>query len=208
MSLDRSRFQLPYAHLNLRRNPFGEFSEADRTNLAVVDVAAILQRLADPRYAVQFMGEKGYGKTTHLLVIRSHFAKSGYVHSPEGQRAAMPAGCPLLVDEAQRLTRWQQHRVFRSGTPLVLGTHRNFERELRRAGRDVETINADQGTDTETLHRLLNARIAWVRRHDGPVPVITLDAAARLHRKFGPNIRGMLHELYAMVQQMTEISAL
>ncbi len=201
-------YSLPYAHLNLRRNPFGEFSEDERTALARVDVDPIIARLNDPRYVVQFVGEKGYGKTTHLLAIRSRLPGAGYVHIPEGERAAVPSGCPILIDEAQRLTQWQQFQVFRSNTPLVLGTHRDFQRKLRRAGRVVETIEVEQGTDTERLHRLLNARIEWVRRGDGQMPSITLPTADNLLKEFGPNIRGILHQLYTAFQNLNEITDL
>ncbi|MCP4511738.1 MAG: hypothetical protein GY826_35655, partial [Fuerstiella sp.] len=158
MPVTQATCRLPYAHLNLRRNPFGEFSEDERTALALVDVDAIITRLDDPQYVVQFVGEKGYGKTTHLLAIRSRLRDAGYVHIPEGERAPIPSGCPILIDEAQRLTCWQQLQVFRSNIPLVLGTHRDFHRQLRLAGRVVETIDVQQGTDVERLHRLLNAR--------------------------------------------------
>ena len=171
----------------------------------MVDVDAVVVRLEQPGFAVQFVGEKGYGKTTHLLAIRSRFANAGYVHIPEGERAAMPTGCPLLIDEAQRLTFWQRIRLFRSNTPLVLGTHRDFSNELRRAGRFVETIDVQQGTDVERLIGLLNARIVRARRNDGPVPVITRDTARELLRKFGPNIRAALHDLYVTFQSLSDV---
>ena len=60
---------LPYACINLRRNPFGDLDLAERAELAIVDVASIIARLDNPRYAVQFVGDKGCGKTTHLLAI-------------------------------------------------------------------------------------------------------------------------------------------
>jgi len=101
--------QLPFAHLNLRRNPFGEFSAEDWTRLADVDLEEFDGLLAEAGSVVQFVGEKGYGKTTHLLAIGARFPGSGYVHIPEGERAEVPGGNPLLIDEAQRLT-WRQRR--------------------------------------------------------------------------------------------------
>ena len=174
----------------------------------MVDVDAIIARLNDPLYVVQFVGEKGYGKTTHLLAIRSRLHGAGYVHIPEGERVSMPSGCPLLIDEAQRLTRWQQFQIFRSNIPLVLGTHRDFHRQLRRAGRVVETIEVQQDNDVERLHRLLNARIRWVRRSDGRVPSITPETADSLRKEFGPDVRGILHQLYAVFQNLNEVADL
>ena len=192
--------QLPYAHLNLRRNPFGEFSEHERTTLAVVDIDEICRRLSSPTYAVQFVGDKGYGKTTHLLAIRARFSDAAYVHIPEGERAEVPAGCPILVDEAQRLTFWQRRSLFPNQVPLVLGTHRDFTRQLKAAGRHVETIHVADGTCSERLHQVLNDRIAWVQRDKGAVPSVSQNTADELLHEFGPNIRGILHELYCRFQ--------
>ncbi|MEZ6131562.1 MAG: hypothetical protein R3C59_23070 [Planctomycetaceae bacterium] len=197
--------QLPYAHLNLRQNPFGELCAADWTALARVDVKSITLELTDPHIAVQFVGEKGYGKTTHLLAIRAQFANAAYVHIPEGQRIKVPVGNPVLIDEAQRLTLWQQVRVFRQRVPLVLGTHRDFTKSLQRAGRRVQTIHVQYGTNVQRLYELANARIAWARRSSGPVPTVTQETAQELLRKFGPDLRSSLHELYVRFQNLARV---
>lgn len=197
--------QLPYAHLNLRHNPFGELSREELASLAEVDVESIVARLSVDRFAVQFVGEKGYGKTTHLLAIKARFAEAGYVHIPEGETAVLPGGRPTMIDEAQRLTLWQRFQLFRAAVPLVLGTHRDFSAELRRAGRTVETIEVEQRTDVHRLCRLLNARVEHVRRGAGLVPIVTMETATRLRREFGSNIRAMLHQMYVAFQKLSEV---
>jgi hypothetical protein len=196
---------IPFAHLNLRRNPFGQFSPEEVAALADVSIDGIAAQTDDPRYAVQFVGEKGYGKTTHLLAIRARFPAAGYVHIPEGTRANIPSGSPQLIDEAQRLTWRQRTRVFRPGVPLALGTHRNFGRELLRAGRRVETIEVGKAMNSQRLHDLLNARVRWVRRGDGPLPSIRLETARRLLAQFGPDVRRIQRELYVTFQTMSRI---
>lgn len=204
ITIATSTSSLPYSHLNLRRNPFGEFSVEERVALADVDVGQFDALLTDPTAALQFVGEKGYGKTTHLLAIRGRFAEAGYVHIAEGQRASIPVGCPLLIDEAQRLTWWQQWCVFRGRMPLVLGTHRDFTSLLRRAGRRVRTIAVRDCMDPPRLSRLLNARIGWVRRAEGPLPRVRVETAAQLLQQFGSDIRSIEHELYAVFQNMNQ----
>ena len=196
---------LPYAHLNLRRNPFGELSLGEWAELAVVDVDAVVARLRQRSHAVQFVGEKGYGKTTHLLAIRSRFPNAAYVHIPEGQRAAVPKSDPALIDEAQRLTWRQRFTTFRSDVPLVLGTHRDFSRELLRAGRTVETIQVENATNAERLHQLLNARIEAARRGGGTVPSISWKTVQVLLKKFGPDVRSAIQEMYVTVQHLKNI---
>ena len=195
---------LPFTHLNLRRNPFGEFSVEEWTALADVDVEEFDAFLGEPGSAVQFLGEKGYGKTTHLLAIRSRFGGAAYVHIAEGERAEIPKGNPQLIDEAQRLTWRQQRRLFRSTVPLVLGTHRDFGRALVRAGRTVRTVAVDDRMSPARLTRILNSRIEWVRRDEGPVPGVRLETAASLIERFGPDVRRIQFDLYKTFQTMQD----
>ena len=128
---------LPFAHLNLRRNPFGEIDRRTWAELAVVDVTAFVRRLAELDYAVQFLGEKGRGKTTHMLAILRHFPQAAYVHLPEDRQPPIPRGRPLLIDELQRLSRWRRRLLYRRKSPLVIGTPIDYAQELRRAGYDT-----------------------------------------------------------------------
>ena len=197
---------LPFSHLNLRRNPFGELTAAERTALAVVDCGEALRHLALPRAVVQVIGEKGYGKTTHLLALAAHFAENAYVHIPEGQRAAIPeTGEPLLIDEAQRMTLMQRWRTFRSDRRIILGTHTDFQSDLCRAGRSILTIAANQFTNESRVHTLLNARIRFAQRDEGPLPSITASTASNLFAQFGSDIRSIEHSLYDTFQQLRNI---
>ena len=197
---------LPFFHLNLRRNPFGELTAAERTRLAIVECDAALQHLKSPRSVIQVVGERGYGKTTHLLALAAQFPENAYVHIPEGQHAAIPAqGEPLLIDEAQRMTRVQQWKTFLSQRRLVLGTHSDFEPALRRAGRPVLTIAANQFTDATRVQNLLNARIESVRRDAGSIPQISEATAAELFKQYGSDIRSIEHSMYLTFQQLRSV---
>ena len=197
---------MPFSHLNLRRNPFGELTAEERTALAIVEIRPALQHLTQPRAAVQFVGEKGYGKTTHLLVLATQFAHGAYIHIPEGQRVTVPStGDPLLIDEAQRLTRIQRWLIFRSRRRLILGTHEDFEQPLRRASRPVLTIAADRFTNEVRVHTLLNARVQSARRTEGPIPSVTLRTASRLFTQFGSDIRSIEHSMYQTFQLLRDI---
>lgn len=197
---------LPFFHLNLRRNPFGELTAAERTTLAIVECDAALQHLKSPRSVIQVVGERGYGKTTHLLALAAQFPENAYVHIPEGQHAAIPAqGEPLLIDEAQRMTRVQQWTTFRSQRRLVLGTHSDFEPALRRAGRPVLTIAANQFTDATRVQNLLNARIESVRRDAGSIPQISEATASLLFKQYGSDIRSIEHSMYLTFQQLRSV---
>lgn len=196
---------VPYEQLNVRHNPFGELTEAERAELAVVDINDACDFLRRPYSAVQFVGEKGFGKTTHLLAIRLRFKEAGYVHIPEGERAAVPDGSPILVDEAQRLTWRQRKRLFPERRPLVLGTHRDFESALRRAGRNVRTIQVHRSTTAERIHELLNRRIEHARRSSLPVPSIRPATVKQLQERFGSDVRAMLGWMYERFEALDHV---
>jgi hypothetical protein len=201
---------LPFIHLNLRRNPFGEFDAEERTQLANVELGSALEHLRSrPQShtpALQIIGQKGFGKTTHLLSIATHFPDAAYVHIPEGESIAIPAvGEPLLIDEAQRLTLWQRLWLFRSRRTLVLGTHRNFTQHLKWAGRSVLTLDAARHTTPERIEKILNDRIKSVRRNSDSIPVVTSATAEKLFALYGNDLRSMQHHLYDVFQNLGSV---
>lgn len=202
--------QLPFKHLNLRRNPFGEFTAKERTQLAIVELSSALdhlQRRAQKRPpALQIIGEKGFGKTTHLLSMATYFPNAIYVHIPEGEHAIIPsAEEPLFIDEAQRLTLWQRFWIFRSRRTLILGTHRDFTKHLERAGRSVLTLDAARHTTPERIEQILNDRIRSVRRSSDAIPVVTRATAEKLSAMYGYDLRSMQHHLYDVFQNLGSV---
>ncbi len=200
-----SLYAAPFAHLNLRRNPFGEPELSQRAALAVVRVEPFVKRLKQPGYAVQFLGDKGRGKTTHLLAILQHFPNAAYVHIGEGQRPRIPRGQPLLIDEIQRLPRRRRRRVFRRPVSLAIGTHEDVGAELARAGFDVQTVEAAASLDADRLQQILNRRIQWARRSPGPIPSLTIETARELIQRFGDDIRAVEWYMYEVFQDLSGI---
>ncbi|MFP6621593.1 MAG: hypothetical protein VB877_19770 [Pirellulaceae bacterium] len=193
---------LPFIHLNLRFNPFGELPLKYRAELAIIDTAPLLAHLDRPGAVLQLLGDKGRGKTTHLLTIKSGFPDAAYVHFPEGERPPIPAGSPLLLDEAQRIPWWQRRQLFQFSGPLVLGTHRDFTRQLQRLGRDVKTIEAGEGTNAARLDQVFHRRIEFARRDPGPVPSIPMNTIHHLLAQHGDDLRAMEGRLYERFQEL------
>jgi len=197
---------LPYEHLNLRHNPFGELDPCRRADLAVVDIDEIVSQLRSPRFAVQFLGGCGRGKTTHLLAIRAFFAHSPYMHIAEGQRVReLPeaqAGVPIFLDELQRLPRSLRRKLPVGKNPLVLGTHKDFHRALARAGYEVRTVRPARLLDAARVKRIFERRMEHARRSPGALPAIRGETIADLLRRYGGNVRGMEHEMYERFQEL------
>ncbi len=196
---------LPFVHLNLRRNPFGELQFAERAALAVVEVDRFVDRLKRPGYAVQFLGQKGRGKTTHLLAIMRHFPRAVYVHIGENQRPPIPPGQPLLIDEIQRLPRRRRRRIFRRGVSLAMGTHQDVSRELIRAGFEVDSVEPAAMLNPRRLHEMLSRRIESSRRGPGPLPQVRLQTAQDMLHRFGDDLRAIESHLYDLFQNLPGI---
>lgn len=194
---------LPYGHLHLWRNPFGELPWEDRIAAAEVDVTRWLPVLSRPKTAVQFMGDCGRGKTTHLLALLKYAPQAAYVYLPEAQpHPPIPTTSPLFVDEAQRLGWRIRRRVWQRGQPLILGTHLDLTRSLQRFGYDVETVTVSQQVSEEQLGRIFRQRIEMAALGTGPVPDIS---SARIHSLMdahGTNIRAMLETLYDVFETL------
>jgi len=195
--------QSPYSIYNLRRNPFGELTRAERADLAVVEELDVwVQALTDERTAIQFVGDCGFGKTTHLLAIEKQLASANYVYYPEtGPRPALPRERPVLVDEADRMG-WRQHiRLLRGGGPIVIGTHVDYSWRLRLAGFQVLNVYVEFRKEPSLLAKVLNRRIESSRLFEGlPVPEVDEDFAEQLLHRFGSNLRRIEQFLYERFQ--------
>ena len=94
------------------------------------------------------------------------------------------------------------HRA--TGLPLVLATHRNLERLLRKSGYAVRTHWIGSENTPQQVCRLLNRRIEASRLGAGHVPVITVAQSRQLVDRFGSNVRAIEHFLYERAQ--TQVS--
>ena len=195
---------LPYAKLNLLRNPFGQLSREDRVAAAVVDLDIWLPQLKNPKFALQLLGDCGRGKSTHMHAILDCFPDGSYVYLPEdGPIPKIPRGYPLFIDEAQRLPWVTRFFAFRRGVPLVLATHTNLSSPLQRAGYAVETANVAAKVSTDRLQEIFRRRIELARLGEGEIPNVTTEEIESLVRRFGDNIRAMEEDLYQRFHTMT-----
>jgi len=191
---------LPFAHLNLRRNPFGELDISERQKIAVVDTKWIVHRLRVPGFAVQFIGAKGCGKTSGLLSLRCFYPSAPYMYIKEGESPSVPRGTPLFIDEAQRMPRPRRRRIFRRKASFAIGTHEDLTEELRDTGLVVQTIWPGRRLSARRLQEIFQRRIENVRRGSGPVPSIRYQTILTLMDTFGDDVRGMEEHLYEAFQ--------
>jgi hypothetical protein len=214
---------LPFSRWNLRYNPFGELTAAERAGVAVFDPEPVLSELGKGLVAIQFIGDCGRGKTTRLLAIERRLPPrrvperrlperrpSGLLCLPPlaavnpvwWGRALRTEGDPVMIDEAQRIPLPVRMAIFRRRVPLVLGTHRDFSRELRPFGYRVTTVRVGPQNDARHVAEVANARIAAARlKPTASVPVLSIGDAEALVARFGDDLRAIETFLYNRVQQ-------
>jgi hypothetical protein len=197
--------RLPYAHLNLRRNPFGELDLDSRAELAVADVAELVLKLATPGQVVQLLGEGGRGKTTLLLALRAHFPGTPYVKIREGERPRIPRSDPLFLDDVQLLSPRKRRRVFRRRVSFAIVSHVDLQAELEALGLRVTSVWPAARLDAAVLQRVFGLRVEAARRGPGRVPRVSRDTVLKLIKRHGGNVRAMELTLYEAVQRMKEV---
>jgi hypothetical protein len=198
---------MPFAFekLNLSRNPFGEPTRKERMELARIpegQLQAWLAFIEKPGHAIQFMGDAGRGKSTHLFALLRAFPDAPYTYLAEGQRfVRIPRAPVVFVDEVQRLSPLWRHFLFRRRASFVLATHEDLQGELKKAGVQVLTEEISV-LGPEQLAFILKARIEWARLGPGAVPTLPGATIAALRTRFGTDLRAMEGHLYDVFQTL------
>ncbi len=195
---------LAFQQLNLRWNPFGQPEPEDIPRLAVVDVEPLVPRLKLPGFAVQYLGEAGRGKSTHLAALHAYFPDMPYLRFPENTKIPpIPEAPVLFLDETQRLPAHLRQRLFTRRASFALGTHQDHAEELERAGVQTVTIRL-QGLAPERLAQIVARRIEWARRGPGLVPRVPAAVLVRLIEQYGDDLASILDRLYVEFQELEE----
>jgi len=196
---------LPYVHLNLRCNPFGELTPAE---LAIVriDLEQIADRLREPGSAIQFLGKRGRGKSTHLFALRRCFPGAPYTHVARGAPVPDVPYAPVhFIDELQRIPWQRRASILRRPASFAIGSHRNHGGEFKRAGPAYETVRL-RGLTHAQLRAIVDKRVHWARRSaDQPVPTLSDAALAALIARYGDDLRAIEHRLYEVFQGLTDV---
>lgn len=191
---------LAFEHLNLRWNPFGEPAPEDAARLAVVEVDQYVERLRRPGFALQYLGEAGRGKSTHLHALHEHFPEAPFVKFPEGVSPPSVPRAPLLfLDETQRMPPTMRRRVFTSKSSYVIGTHEDHTMEFTRAGLEYVSICL-RGLTPERLAQIIERRIGWARRGPGLLPTVSQEEIEGLIATHEDDLSAILGQLYEEFQ--------
>lgn len=195
-----------YAKYNLKWNPFGTMTRAEKQALTVprIDLFPYVERLKQPGYALQFLRSGAPGKTTHLLFLQDHFPGAPYICLKENGRIPSIPNTPILfLDQLQEMPFLQRIALFRRQTTFALVSHSNHSLEFRLAGLTYDQI-ALPGYSVEQMKEAIDRRLIWACRDEcQPILSIRLKTVQKLLQRHFSDV-AVLHYLYDQIEILTK----
>lgn len=194
-----------YKKLNLKKNPFGELTVAERKMLAVVDDAKInewMKLVNSPNHILQLVADHGRGKTTHLLKLHEQCSDIPYIKLIQPINMQWINTPTYFVDSIENLSLPARLKLYKKYHSLVVTTHRNLSYEMKMMGKHVTSIDVSQ-MSLNHLYAMFAKRVDFVSGNE-KYPVPSMQLLQNLQTHFGDDIRsmeGVLFELYFLLSR-------
>lgn len=205
--------------LGFQRNPFGALTDEEWAEIAILPpaVAAQVQQAAH----LQLIGPKGCGKTSAMRGIRAHLqtgqVNMAYEYLPEGTtkfNTMLPGLDLFLLDEAQRLTRWERRRWLRGvkngRLRTIFSSHEDLSALFVRKKLPLTTIHLAPHVTPSHYAAILQRRLAFFAFDDPPRITFSNEATVFLVKTFGQDMRAaeyFLYEVWQGIEEVGEITA-
>lgn len=185
----------------LRYNPFGGLTDEQLPGIVqprpfMPEVRAAIQ--AGKRRAVQFIGRKGRGKTTHLRLLAGEFPEGSLHLLPRYSSAEYLLADPselLFVDSIGHLSFAEQRALFRKEAVIVFTTHVSRWVACRSVGMPLQS-HRFRGLTAEEMTSIIRARTQGAMIDPDEQWEVDEAAVSALVRKFRDDYRGLLNHLY------------
>lgn len=195
---------LAFESLNLRFNPFGELTGEQWLAVSIVEIKHLIEPLKSPSVAVQFLADKGRGKTTHLRKLHQEFPETPIIKLYIDEKVPkFPKSKLTFVDSFENANKSQRKKIYKKTSSMAFTTHSDLTEELEKQGYKVVTERVSCNSD-DKLMSILNARIEIARKEPGSLPLLKMETILQLRKHFGDDIRAMQHHLYEEFQHMKE----
>jgi len=191
--------KLPFIHLNLRFNPFGELTLEQRRDVSIVDIKSLKTCLNKKFVAIQFLADHGRGKTTHLLSLHKEYPASEYIKIQSDDNPRFSPCAIRFADSVENMTKKSRIDLYKKSNSLALTTHADLSKELIKHGFTVITKKISM-EDENTLMKIFSRRIKYAQRCEGEVPRINLQAIKKLKHLYKDDVRAMESHLYEKIQ--------
>lgn len=200
--------KLAYSNLNLKKNPFGSLSYEDIsfTFVLLPEIERIIYKLKKGNFLLQLIGNKGVGKTTQLLGIKTLIKGCTYISDPIHLNVnTLPEDKILLIDEFQNIKKRQIKSLIKSNVCIVSATHKDRSKDFSNRGYIVKNIIIED-IQVSLLQKIIDLRLNRFKRDNSmEIPAIPIKVIEGLSRNYGDNIREIICHLYNKIKNLSEV---
>ncbi len=191
-------------------NPFGGILNEDLEKIIVpkIDLEGIAIKINSSKsLAIEFIGEQGRGKTTHLFYLQKQMDQFPLFRLDAKSTLSnilINDSSTVFVDSIHHLNLVDRIKLFKAKQKVIYTTHWNRRFECIIASKDYHSIKL-KGIDTNLLTEILNKRLNLAAKSalDEKEKFTNLEAK-QLIKKFGDNYRGIINYLYMKYQCQKE----
>ncbi|MBQ0768869.1 MAG: hypothetical protein KBT58_06225 [Bizionia sp.] len=188
-------------------NPFSGVLAEDLNEILVprFDRNVLMSKIkqTDKPIAIEFLGKKGRGKTTHLLHLNTEFIDSPIVFLNSNSSASEVLNNdsnPLFIDSIHHLGLPDRLRLFKQNKTIIYTTHYTRKWECRLLKKEIYSLHFN-GIDPETLQHILNKRLLLASDIElKSTHLFSVTDSLELIKKFKDNYRAIINHLYVTYQ--------
>jgi hypothetical protein len=153
----------PYHRIGLRRNPFLAPESLIISNERWLDFGYSVAPLPNQRLFIQVIGQKGVGKTSHLVHWHQQTGGEYFYQPPWNWQLQPPVASIAYWDEANRIALHKLisalHQAYRQHSTIVAASHWNLKLIAQIVGFPVKTLHLSTLTP-DSLQRWIQIQLA------------------------------------------------
>lgn len=188
-------------------NPFGGLSDAELEEVVVpkFELADLMKLILNGQpKIVEFVGNKGRGKTTHLKLLQQKLSQYPLFllnSKPNFAEVFNNESAIIFIDSIHHFNLFQRIKLFRLKKTIILTTHSGRFLEYKLARKQHFRFDF-KGIEVTVLKTILKNRMQVASGNTETYFEIKEEELADLIKKFGDDYRAILNYLYDEFQTM------
>lgn len=191
---------------NFEYNPFAGILEDDLEEILVprFDLGEIILKInTSESLAIEFLGKKGRGKTTHLVYLQKKLNQYPIFLLNRNSTLLDIIKHPskiIFIDSIHHLNILERIKLFREKKVIIYTTHWSKKGECYLGGKKCYSINFN-GINSETLLEIVNKRLKLSAIEElEDETLFSINEIDALIKQFGDNYREIINHLFKKYQ--------